>query len=99
MEAGQTVMRSALFLHIIHEPDKRGRVRTDEYLLERGAHVEGESKLVWDLRKQPKSEPHTVTVFVDGRIECDCQDATFKHNPRCKHKLVLLDQGLLPKER
>lgn len=89
-------MNAELFLRITRQ-DSKGKMHEDYYALERCDHVEGVSKLVWSLRKPDDERPRIVTVYVDGRIDCDCQ-AYVLGRKRCKHILALLDRGLLPRK-
>lgn len=91
-------MKADLFLRITHEPDKKGKVKEDNYSLDRLAVDPKHVKLAWRFRK-PGQEATTVMVLADGRVSCDCQAATYHPLKVCKHRIALVDRGLLPKRR
>lgn len=97
-------MKAELFLRITWE-DSKQKLHEDYYALERIEVDPAHAKLAWKLRK-PKENPedpeepkewHTVMVLTSGAVSCDCQWSTYSPGQVCKHRIALLDRGLLPK--
>lgn len=84
----QTKRRSArLVLTISHQEGEK--VESQDYTIRPLEHqMDREFARCWQIDKKDGNVYH-VTQELDGKLDCDCGDKTFREGKHCKHILAL----------